>query len=233
MGYGGGRREIPSGAGLKMEPNSSPKEDKPAVKVQRLEIYAAILLSIAALGSSWSGYQSARWSGVQSTKYSQANAMRVESTRASTTAGQLQGIDVQLFTHWLNAYALDNRKLEQFYSKRFRAEFLPAFETWLNSDPMNNPKAAPSPFGLPEYKLALNKQASQAEAEAARIFQEGQAANQQSDDYVLNTVALSMVMFLVSIAGASHSIPARTGLLVVAALICALGVYHLVVFPIN
>jgi hypothetical protein len=233
MGYGSGRGEIPSGAGLEMEPNSSPKEDNPTTQERRLEIYAAILLSIAALGSSWSGYQSARWSGVQSTKYSQANAMRVESTRASAAAGQLQGIDVQLFTHWLNAYVVDNQKLEQFYSKRFRAEFLPAFETWLNSDPMNNPKTAPSPFGLPEYKMALNEQAAQAEAEAARIFKEGQAANQQSDDYVLNTVALSMVMFLVSIAGASHSIPARTGLLVVAALICGVGVYHLAVFPIS
>jgi hypothetical protein len=232
MGYGSGRGEIPSGAGVRMGSNISLKEDKPATQERRLEIYAAILLSIAALGSSWSGYQSARWSGVQSTKYSQANATRVESTRASTAAGQLQGIDVQLFTHWLNAYAVGNQKLEQFYSKRFRAEFLPAFETWLNSNPMDNPKAAPSPFGLPEYKLALNEQATQAETEAARIFKEGQAANQQSDDYVLNTVALSMVMFLVSIAGASHSIPARTGLLVVAALICVVGVYHLAVFPI-
>jgi hypothetical protein len=216
-----------------MELKISSKESNRTMQVQKLEIYAAILLSFAALGSSWSGYQSARWSGVQSTKYSQANAMRVESTRASTAAGQLQSIDVQLFTHWLNAYAVDNQKLEQFYSKRFRAEFLPAFEIWLKSDPMNNPKAVPSPFGLPEYKLALNEQAAQAEAEAARIFQEGQAANQQSDDYVLNTVALSMVMFLVSIAGASHSIPARIGLLVVAALICGFGVYHLAVFPIN
>lgn len=41
------------------------------LQIRRLEIYAAILLSIAALGKSWSGYQSARWIGVKTTDYRQ------------------------------------------------------------------------------------------------------------------------------------------------------------------
>lgn len=201
--------------------------------VKRLEIFAAILLSIAALGTSWSGYQAARWSGVQATNYSLANAKRVESNQASTAAGQQQGIDVQLFTQWLNAYATNNAKLEQFYRNRFRPEFLPAFEVWLGSDPLDNVKAASSPFALPQYKLSANAQALQAETEAVRIFQDGQAANQQSDDYILNTVTFSMVLFLVSIAGVTRSIAARRVLLGVAALMCVAGIYHLFEFPIN
>jgi hypothetical protein len=214
-----------------MKPITSTRESKRGIQ-KRLEIFAAILLSIATLGSSWSGYQAARWSGVQSTKYSQANAMRVESNRVSTAAGQLQGIDVQLFTQWFNAYAGGNLKLEQFYRKRFRTEFLPAFDAWLKSDPFNNAASDSSPFVLPEYKLALKEKATEAETEATKLFNEGQAANQQNDDYILNTVTLSMIMFLVSISGTSRSIPARVGLLAVATLMCVMGVYHLAVFPI-
>ena len=58
------------------------------------EVLATIVLAFATLATAWSGYQAARWGGVQSTSYSQAGALRTESTRASTQAGQLAQIDI-------------------------------------------------------------------------------------------------------------------------------------------
>jgi hypothetical protein len=48
-------------------------------------------------------------------------ALRVESTRASTRAGQLEAIDVGAFDSWVQAYAQGNSKLAGFYLERFRA----------------------------------------------------------------------------------------------------------------
>src|SRR5205809_7553196 len=86
------------------------------------------------------------------------------------------------------------------YEKRFRPEFRPTFEAWLALDPFHNPNAPPEPLFMPQYKLSLENQANQLEAEAATTFKEGQAAIQQSDDYVLNAVFLATVLFLTAIA---------------------------------
>ena len=51
---------------------------------------ATVVLAVATLVTAWSGYQSARWGGLQSTKFSEANALRIESSRASTIAVQLR-----------------------------------------------------------------------------------------------------------------------------------------------
>ena len=80
--------------------------------------------------------------------------------------------------------------MANFYRERFRAEFAPAFEAWLALDPANNPDAPDTPFGMPEYELSRAEDADRLEREAEAAFAEGRAANQQSDDYILNAVIL-------------------------------------------
>ncbi|MFN2241239.1 MAG: hypothetical protein ACK2U2_03050, partial [Anaerolineae bacterium] len=196
------------------------------------EILSAIMLGLVAMATAWSGYQSARWGGVQSTKYSEAGALRVESTRASALAGQQTQIDVGLFSNWLNAYADENLPLEEFYRERFRAEFMPAFKAWLATKPVQNPEAPSSPFAMPEYQLAATQQAEDLEQQASATFDEGKAANQQSDDYILNAVILASVLFLAGIAPRFDWLPVRVVIIVVAFLLLALGAYNLVTYPI-
>lgn len=197
-----------------------------------LEILLAVMLGAVTLATAWSGYQSARWGGVQSTKYSQAGALRTESTRASTQAGQYAQIDIALFSNWINAYALDNEPLVTFYEERFRAEFRPAFEAWLATDPANNPNAPASPFIMPEYQLAKMQEAAQLELDAEATFDEGRQANQQSDDYILNAVLLASVLFLAGIASRFDWLPVRIAIIVAALLLLSLGVYNIIVYPI-
>jgi hypothetical protein len=120
--------------------------------------------------TAWNSYQAARWSSLAGIRYGQASARRVESVRASATAGQQTIVDISLFTSWVNAYATSNEKLVQFYEKRFRGEFKPAFEAWLATDPANNPDAPPSPFAMPEYVLENTKKSLQLEQEATQFF---------------------------------------------------------------
>jgi hypothetical protein len=49
----------------------------------RVELIAAIMLSIATVVTAWSAYQATRWSGDQAENYTSASATRTESVRSS------------------------------------------------------------------------------------------------------------------------------------------------------
>jgi hypothetical protein len=197
------------------------------------EIFAIIILAFATLATAWSGYQSARWSGVQSEDYSRAGALRVESTRASTTAGQLTQIDIGLFTNWINAYSQNNQDLMRFYQTRFRPEFKPAFAAWMATDPKNNKDAPPSPFAMPEYQVAKNAEADALESQAEQMFKAANDANEIADRYVLDTVILASVLFLAGLASQVKSLLMRSLVVIFALLILAWGLYSIIVLPIQ
>jgi len=197
------------------------------------EMIATVILAVATLATAWSGYQSARWGGEQSTKFSQAGALRTESVRASTTAGQISQVDIGLFTNWVNAFAVDNQLLADFYVDRFRPEFAVAFEAWLATDPRNNPEAPKSPFSMPEYTVSQAQEADRLEQESSKSFAEGGAANQTSDNYILNTVILASVLFLAGVQTRIKSVPARMIIVILALLILAYGLVNIVSYPIN
>ena len=132
------------------------------------KVITAIMLSIVAVATAWSGYQAARWDGFQFTEYAQASALRVLSTRDSTMAGQVRLYDITAVNNWINAYTQGNTTLATLYEKRFRPEFKPTFEAWLALDPFNNPNAPPGPLFMPQYKLSLEEQANQLDAQAEK-----------------------------------------------------------------
>jgi hypothetical protein len=197
------------------------------------EIIATVVLALATLATAWSGYQSARWGGVQSTSYSQAGALRTESTRASTQAGQFVQIDIGLFVNWINAFAADDQRLADFYQQRFTPELTVAFDAWLATDPINNPDAPKSPFAMPEYTPRRADEAARLEQEASETFVDGNAANEISDQYVLNTVVLASVLFLAGVQSRINSVPARMFIVTLGSLILAYGLYIIATSPIN
>jgi hypothetical protein len=215
---------------------SFPQVKHPLTSQQRysrwFEVVTAIMLGVVAIATAWSGYQAARWSGQQAAHYARANALHVESIRNSTLASQYMLFDVQIFNQWLNAYYHGDTRLANLYQKRFRAEFRPAFEAWLATNPFDNPNAPAGPLLMPQYKVSLLEQANQLEAEAAKTYDQGQAANQQSDEYVLNTVFLAAVLFLIAISERFEWNRVRTLILVFALGMLAFGIYRLVIFPV-
>lgn len=197
------------------------------------EVIATIVLAIATLATAWSGYQSARWGGLQSTSYSQAGALRTESTRASTQGGQLIQVDIGMFANWINAFAAEDQRLADFYQQRFRDEFQPAFNAWLEMDPATNPDAPPTPFDMPEYRVSKIEESAQLQKDAEGKFAEGNAANQTSDDYILNTVILASVLFLGGIASKFKAMAARWVIIVLSLIILAIGLFNIFTYPVN
>ena len=148
----------------------------------RLELAATLLLALAAIATAWASYQSARWHGKQAQAQSASIAARVDSTKNGDVANRQVEVDLALFTQWVNAYARDESELAAFYRRRFREEFVPAFDAWVATHPRRNPKAPLSPFAMPQYKLAASADADRLEQRAAEASQQVNANIQSADN---------------------------------------------------
>ena len=115
--------------------------------------------------------------------------------RASDLADAELTIDVEYFAIWLDGASRDDEILLGFLEERFRDEFSVAFDAWLETEPLTNPDAPKTPFGMDEYEVA-----AAAEAEALRKEAEvATEANQTGDNYVLTTVLFASVLFFAGI----------------------------------
>jgi hypothetical protein len=170
-----------------------------ATKDHRLELAATVLLAMAAIATAWATYQSAVWRGKQAAAQSASIAARVESTREADVANRQAQIDVALFTQWVGAYARDEGELASFYRKRFREEFVPAFDAWVATKPRKNPNAPLSPFAMPQYKLAASSQADALEAQAADFSLDVQRYIDRSDRYMLAVVLFAISLFFAAL----------------------------------
>jgi hypothetical protein len=217
----------------------------------RFEIYEAILLAVAALLTAWAAFQATKWGGVQADNYSRAGAARTESTRASTRAGQLTGIDVNSFTSWVSAIGSERRAgiddgfaadgtytpkpgtESGFLYARFRPEFRTAVDAWLATTPLTNPAAAPTPFAMTEYKVADAARADQLELTADAFAATAREANQYGDDYVLMTILFASVLVLVGIGSKMDTLRARVLLFGLACTILIVAGVFLLTFPVE
>ena len=164
-----------------------------------MELVATLLLAIATLGIAWSGYQGARWNGEQAEQYSASNAARAHANRAATAGSQDRTQDLLNFNRWLEVSTDGNQQLADLYQRRFRPEFVPAFEAWVASDPVNNPTAEPSPLREPQYKVANLERANDLDKQGDEHFEEGKEATQHTDSYVFTTVFFATVLFFAGI----------------------------------
>jgi hypothetical protein len=183
-------------------------------KDHRLELAATVLLALAAIATAWSTYQAAVWRGKQAATQSASIAARVESTREAAVANRQAQIDVALFTQWVDAYARNEGELASFYRKRFREEFVPAFDAWVATKPRKNQNAPLSPFAMPQYKLATSSQADALEAKAADFSLAVQRYIDRSDRYMLAVVLFAISLFFAALSIRLRARDLRVALLV-------------------
>jgi len=172
----------------------------------KLEAVAAILLSVAAVATAWSSYQATRWNGEQARASAIANAARISAARAQGLAQAQEQVDVATFTQWANAYAQGDRRLTDFYFKRFRREFSPAVSAWLATKPLTNSNAPLTPFAMPQYRLAATAESERLDAVAGAATAKALRAIQRASNYVLDVVLFAVSLFF---AGISARLEAR------------------------
>src|SRR6266480_1218291 len=136
-------------------------------RVEVIEIIEAAILALVAVATAWSGYQAAKWAGNRAEQYAKASRLRVTAEGLATLAGQERIYDSDTFNSWLTARLDGKAEAAEFFERRFRDEYRPAFTAWLKTDPFNNVQASPGPIFMPEYHnakheqfLGLNKEAA-------------------------------------------------------------------------
>jgi hypothetical protein len=181
------------------------EDARPERSIRSFELAATVLLAVAAVATAWAAYQSARWHGEQARAQSASVAARVESTRTANVANRQAQIDVALFTQWVDAYARDETELADFYRRRFRPEFRPAFDAWVETRPRMNRSAPLSPFAMPQYKLGATAQADRLEAQAGGASEQVGDFIQRADNYSLTVVLFAASLFFAGISTRLHS----------------------------
>lgn len=207
--------------------------DSGVTRMQRVELLATILLAVAAVATAWSTFQSTRWRGETTVNYSRATASRIQSSEASTRAGQLTQVDIATFIQWVDATVAGNRKLANFYRRRFRVEFRPAFVAWLATRPRTNRSAPLSPFAMPQYRVAKAVESQQLNAAAGVYAKAAETANQRSDNYVLAVVLFASSLFFAGISTKLRSLRQREVLLTLGWAICLGAAVWVATSPVN
>lgn len=175
---------------------SSPPHAR-ATEIQ--EIIAVVLLSVTAILTAWSGFESSKWGGAMSISFSQASSARVQASEYASEAAIRQSTQVALFTQWVQAYGSGNKTVADFVEARFPEPLQTAFADWLATKPLKNPSAPRSPFDMPSYKLPENAAAAAASARADAKFQQALRNNQRGDNYTVLTVLFAAVLFFAAV----------------------------------
>jgi hypothetical protein len=164
-----------------------------------LQICEAALLAIVTLTAAWAGYSAAKWSTESRVDIARASSLGNLATRDDLTAVSLRNFDASTFNAWFMAFTLNSPQKEAIAVRRFRPQFLIAFNAWMATDPLHNQSAPPGPTYMPQYKLPEQSQADALDNESAAKFADGNQAGLTSDNYVRITVLLAVVLFLVGI----------------------------------
>jgi hypothetical protein len=209
---------------------ASPQAD---AKRDRLEVVVTVLLAIAAVATAWSSYQANRWTGEQAKATSRTNALRIAAARAQGLSQDQTQVDVATFIQWVDAYATGDTTLQDFYEERFREEFKPAFDAWIAADPFDSLNAPPTPFALPEYKLAAKEEAKKLDAATAVSSEEVQENIQRAGNYVLAVVLFAAVLFFAGISTELGSHRLRATLVAVGCVVFVLALTWIATFPVT
>ena len=178
-----------------------------------VELAATLLLALAAVSTAWSSYQATRWNGEQAKTSSRVNKTRIEAARASDLANSQTQVDIATFVQWVDAYAQERSELASFYRERFREEFRPAFEAWVATRPLRTEDAPPTPFAMPQYRLAAAAEAQRLDVEAEALAATVRRDIQRASNYVLGVVLFAVALFFAGISTKLDAPGLRKGML--------------------
>jgi len=196
-----------------------------------IEIIEALILALVAVATAWSGYQAAQWAGRRAQEYSKADRLRVTAEGLATLSGQERIYDSDTFNSWLAARLDGKAEAAEFFERRFRDEYRPAFAAWMKTDPFNNAQAPPGPIFMPEYHNARHEQFLGLTKQAAEMADQGTKSGETGDQYVRITVLLATVLLITAIGQRFRFKSVRVAFMILAWLLLCLPFWQLLRLP--
>ena len=197
------------------------------------EVLLTVLLVVAAVATSWSSYQATRWNGEQARAAGRTTAIRIDAARSASLAQTQTQIDVATFIAWTDADRSGEPELATFYQNRFRPEFEPAFAAWMATEPFEDADAPPTPFAMPEYRVAAREEAERLDAEAAVSSVLVSTNIQRSSNYVLSAVLYAVVLFFAGMSTRLRSRRLRWLMTAVGCLVLVATIAWVATFPVS
>jgi len=228
---------MPEAGGINIEAalqlNERQRRERPELSRAHeiLEVVEAILLALVACATAWSGYQAARWDSQQSELYGRSSKLRIEAQAFSLQSNQMRQYNAANVNEWLKAELHGEKNLAELLERRFLPEFLPAFEAWKKTDPLHNPNAPAGPMLMPEYRDDEEVEFKRLDGEASDLFEQGTRARENGDEYVRATVTLATVLLLTAISQRFREHRIRLALIVLAALLLCVPLWHMFTLP--
>lgn len=196
------------------------------------DLLATFLLSLAAVGSAFSAWQSTSWGSQQALHLASASAARVEAIRAFGKANVQMAYDASTFVQLALASLQGEQQVARLVGAHFlRKEFRPYAEEWLAMKPLDNPGAPATPFEMESFHNAQYQEGLRLEELALQQIEKGRLATQHSDDYVLTTVFFALGLFFAGIATKLRNRRLITVLLGLGVLGILVGVRFLFILP--
>jgi hypothetical protein len=207
--------------------NISPSQSR----FEAIEIIEAVILALVAVATAWSGYQAAQWAGTRAEQYAEASQLRVTAEGLATLAGQERIYDSDSFNSWLAAKLDGKAEAAEFFERRFRDEYRPAFAAWMSTDPFKNAQAPPGPIFMPEYHNAKHEQFLSLNKQAGEVADQGTKSGETGDQYVRITVLLATVLLITAIGQRFHFKTVRIVFMILACLLLCLPLLQLLMLP--
>ena len=196
-----------------------------------VQICEAVLLALVTITAAWAGYSAARWGTASRVDIARSSTQRNIATRDDLTALSLRNFDASTFNAWFIAFTLNSPQKEAIAIRRFRPQFLVAFNAWMATDPLHNPHAPPGPTYMPQYRLPVQAQANVLDNDANAKFNAGNQAGLTGDNYVRITVFLAAVLFLVGIGSSFKLTGVRYALITFGSVLLILSVLLIIRQP--
>jgi type II secretory pathway pseudopilin PulG len=199
--------------------------------VKNHELLSVVVMSMTAILTAWSGFQSARWSAEQANNYGSAADAQTESVRTSNEARQATSIDLAVFIAWLEATTDGEEDTAQFIYDGMPERLRVATDAWLAEDPFENPDAPTSPFVMESYVVPAAEVSEELAQTAEQHTIAAREATELASDYVLTTVLFATVLFFASISSKLNGDANKWVMLSLSAIGLIVGVVVLLSLP--
>jgi hypothetical protein len=196
-----------------------------------MEIATAVLLSLAALGSAWSGGQSVLWSGIQTFHLADVDRMERRVSNQSLVNGQKQAMAATFVERYMEAVSSGNNKLANFLLSRFPPDLREATKKWMETRPLENPSAPLVPFVMEGYIDSAANELMAERKRAEEAYRLAQEANTVSDRYTQLGMLFSLGLFFGGVTAMLRKRSLRNIALALGALAVFIGGFVLFTLP--
>lgn len=204
----------------------------PEIRSGRIELAIAVILSLATLASTWSGYQAKQWARIQGDHQSAADTAERTAAEDTIISLQTRTFDgIVLLAYWTALREQDTATAGSLHA-HMRPQLRVAVDASLAAGGLRDPTVA-GPLERAEYALPEESDAKRLRDDALRLNGEAQKAGRVSGEYVLLTLLFASVLFFGGIAGSFNHRPIRIMLAGVSLVLFVIAMGMLAQLPIH